>query len=94
MKKELYHISVEIRDDKGKQIKYPDTGYPVGDLKFLWEVRDENHLEHLMKHMYYDLKLLLPTCKISFEASVFNSISDTYMLMYSYYGSEARFVKH
>lgn len=93
MTKEIYNINVEIRDKNHKMFQYP-TGGGVGDLKFLWEVRDEKHLEHLMQDMHKKLSIIMPENKINIEALVFNSISDTYMVMYSYYGSEQRFVKH
>jgi hypothetical protein len=87
-----YAITVEVRDENHKLIKDID-GNPVVDIKFELEVFSEKNLEHRMREIGNNLKVWLPNRDINVEASVFNSISDTYMSMYAFYVNENRYVK-
>jgi hypothetical protein len=89
---EKYTISIEVRDSNGDVIvdendnRHHSIKYDVEMLKS----NMESNLEHLAK----TLKAFMPNRKITIVAYVFNTISRTYMNMFSYYVDENRFVKH
>ena len=99
-KTERYYITVDIRDKDGKLIMHPTSEkyYPLArGLRFDLVVDHEKRYEQLemkMRDFHKELQAFLPTTQIDIEASVLNTISDTYMVMASFYGSESRFVKH
>lgn len=99
VKRETYNILVEVRDENYKMIK----GLSVNkqkivnkpELQFDFSDVTIEQLELRMKQVASTLRAWLPSgYKINIDASVLNTISQTYMTMYSYYESEDRFVKH
>jgi hypothetical protein len=93
MKNEFYNIRLEIRNKDGKLFEHPRAGMFTG-FKFFNKFNSEDHMEHYFRSTYEELKMLMPENKFNFDASVFNSISGTWMCMYSFYGEEGRFVVH
>ena len=97
MSKESYSITVEVRDENGKIIN-SKVGIHIikeTDIKFDFIVANERELEQRMRGISRTLKAWLPNnYQINISASVFNSISSTYMNMFSFYANENRFVKH
>lgn len=89
---EKYHITVEVRDENHKLIK-DDKGSVITGIKFELEVKDDAQLEYRIKDIGNDLKALMPNRNIDIDASVYNSISSTYMSMYGFYVNENRYVK-
>lgn len=99
MKRETYHIQVDVRDESGKVIKGlsadKTTTNPKPSIQFELTVVREEQLEANMKQIASTLRAWIPSgCKIKIEASVKNEISQTLMTMYSFYEGEGRFVKH
>jgi hypothetical protein len=96
---ETYSITVDIRDENHKLIMHPTKeNHPLArGLRFDFVVDEEKCYEQLemkMRDFHKELQAFLPTRKINLEAAVSNSISGTWMVMASFYGSENRFVKH
>ena len=99
MNKETYHIEVEVRDENGKVIKGlsadKSTTNPKPSIQFELTIVREQQLEANMRQIASTLRAWLPAgYKINIEARVENSISQTFMTMYSFYEGENRFVKH
>lgn len=89
---EKYSVTIEARTKDGKALR-DDKGHNRSQLSFDTEILkggEENYLNHLAK----TLKAWLPVNHIIIELSVLNSISGTYMTMYSLYVNENTFVKH
>lgn len=80
--------NITLRDKEGSRI---NTEIPLS-------LEDENnnpsYIEFTTQEMGYLYQILFPTADITVEASKYNSISDTWMVLYSYYHSEKRFVTH
>lgn len=89
---ETYHITVEVRDENHKLIK-DEKGNVITGMRFELEVKDTNQLEHRLKNIGKNLKTWMPNNNINIEASVFNSISSTYISLYGFYVNENRYVK-
>ena len=89
---ENYTVRIEVRDENGKLIL---DEYGNKQISFSYEVEmlTEN-VEFNLRHLSNTLKTWMPERKINIEASVFNTISRTYMTMFSFYVEEDRFVKH
>lgn len=89
---ENYTIRIEVRDENGKLIL---DEYGNKQISFSYEVEmlTEN-VEFNLRHLANTMKTWMPERKINIEASVFNTISRTYMTMFSFYVEEDRFVKH
>jgi hypothetical protein len=92
--RQTFLIEVRVRDEQGKifenekNIKVPTVDFEVS--VYTWET-----LEYRLKTLCREFKTITPKgSSVDLEASVYNSISETYMNMASYYGSESRFVKH
>jgi len=92
MKKENYHIRIEVRDENGKLI-LDEYGHKQISFSYEVEMLTEN-VEFNLRHLANTMKTWMPERKINIEASVFNTISRTYMTMFSFYVEEDRFVKH
>ena len=90
---ELYKIRISVRDEYHNSIKDSD-GLKVLGVQVQLEAEDYGELEVKMKSLCNDLQVWMPTHTIDIYASLYNSISDTYMNMASYYGEEKRFVTH
>ena len=89
---ENYTVRIEVRDENGKLIL---DEYGNKQISFSYEVEmlTEN-VEFNLRHLANTMKSWMPERKINIEASVFNTISRTYMTMFSFYVEEDRFVKH
>ena len=89
---EKFYFTIEVRDKNGKLLldsegnKQISLDYEVAML--------ESNMENELTRLANKLKTFMPNRQISIEVSVFNSISRTYMTMYSYYVNENRFIKH
>lgn len=89
---EKFTIRIEVRDSNGKIFidsngaKRPDFTYDVEMI--------ESNMENSLRYIAKTFKAWMPTSQISIEASVFDTISRTYMSVYSLYVDEDRFIKH
>jgi len=92
MKTENYKFNIDIRDSKGKIILDPE-GNKQFSLSYDVEMVPEN-MEFNLRHLANKLKTFMPKRKINIDVSVHNSISGTYMTMFSFYVNEDRFIKH
>ena len=92
MKKETYTIRIEVRDENGTLI-LDEYGHKQISFSYEVEMLTEN-VEFNLRHLANTMKTWMPERKINIEASVFNTISRTYMTMFSFYAKEDRFVKH
>jgi hypothetical protein len=92
MKTERYKISIEVRDDWGNLIVDED-GNKVTSISYDVDMLPEN-MELNLTRLGKQLKALMPNRIINLDASVHNTISGTFMTMYSYYVNKSRFVKH
>lgn len=88
-------IEVEVRDVNGKlyKDKYGDT--IVNVLKF--EIKDYG--ENLTELACYNIvdkfeAICKEGSKINIEVRYLDEITNTYPLLYSFYGAERKFVKH
>ena len=89
---ENYSVRIENRTKAMKAVRDVE-GNNRSTLSFDANINrgsEEGYLNQLAK----TLKAWLPDNQTSIELSVFNSISGTYMTMYSLYINENRFVKH
>lgn len=89
---ENYTIRIEVRDENGKLI-LDEYGHKQISFSYDVEMITEN-VEFNLRHLANTMKTWMPERKINIEASVFNTISRTYMTMFSFYVEEDRFVKH
>jgi hypothetical protein len=89
---ENYTIRIEVRDENGKLI-LDEHGNKEISISYDVEMLSSN-MEFNLRHLSNTLKTWMPERKINIEASVFNTISRTYMTMFSFYVEEDRFVKH
>lgn len=100
--KETYHISIDVQDANGKYYKDKDGNKRTEIKAELSFDKDANYshgikgaLKSHMTQMGKTMMAWVPEGSIvSVEASVPNSISNTYMVMHSYYANEDRFVNH
>ena len=93
LKTEKYHVEVNIRNEYG-YIPKDEFGNPVPSIKFEKTV-NPLFLDTMLKRIYKDFEAITSEgSDINIEAYLPNSISNTWMNMASYYGSEERFVKH
>ena len=91
-KLEKYKITIEVRDSEGNIIT-DDEGVKHMTLSYDVEMLPSN-VKPNFAYLGRTLKAFMPDRKINIEAYVRNSISGTYMNMFSYYVDEKRFVKH
>jgi hypothetical protein len=91
-KVEKYNISIEVRDSEGKMI-LNELGNKVHDISYDVEMLTSN-MEFNLTHLAKTLKAFMPDRKITICVYVFNTISRTYMTMFSYYVNENKFIKH
>lgn len=92
MKTERYKISIEVRDSEGNLIVDEDDN-KVTSISYDVDMLPEN-MELNLTRLGKQLKALMPDRTINLDAMVHNTISGTYMTMFSYYVNESRFVKH
>ena len=91
-KLEKYKITIEVRDSEGNVIT-DDESVKHMTLSYDVEMLPSN-VKPNFAYLGRTLKAFMPDRKINIEAYVRNSISGTYMNMFSYYVDEKRFVKH
>jgi hypothetical protein len=91
-KVEKYHVSIEVRDSNGKMI-LNELGNKVDNISYDVEMLTSN-MESNLTRLARTLKAFMPDRKINIEVYVHNTISGTYMNMFSYYVDENKFVKH
>ncbi len=99
MEKQTYHIEVQVHDEYGHLIKGlsvdKSTINPKPSIQFELTVTREEQLKSQVKQIASTLRAWLPKgYSIEIEARVENTISQTFMTMYSFYEDEDRFVKH
>ena len=87
-----YTIRIEVRDSEGKII-IDENGNKVTDITYEVEMYEGN-IEFNITRLAKQLKAFMPDRQINIDFNHFNTISRTYMTMYSYYVNEGRFVKH
>jgi hypothetical protein len=92
MKTEKYWIKIEVRDSEGNMLRN-ENGNKVDDISYDVEMLPSN-MEPNLTRLAITLKAFMPDRQINIGAYVHNSISGTYMNMFSYYVNENRFVKH
>lgn len=93
---EYYKIDVEVCGPTGERL-YAADGHKAIDIKFEWFVRDEAHMEWLMRDLHRTMKGWMPDNQIWIEAGVMHGPDSdprmhTLMKLYAYYGPEDRFV--
>lgn len=91
-KNDTYLITVEVKDSNGNVFKDKE-GNKVHDISFELSFSKDN-AERILTDLANKMKLFMPTNQIEISARWFSDMSETYMLMYSFYGNENRFVKH
>jgi hypothetical protein len=91
-KVEKYHVSIEVRDSNGKMI-LNELGNKVDNISYDVEMLTSN-MESNLTRLARTLKAFMSDRKINIEVYVHNTISGTYMNMFSYYVDENKFVKH
>lgn len=88
------HYSVIIRNVNGKLCK-DSRGLNVTSFLFEEDERDADMVERRCKTEFRDYQAV---CKegsqIDIEVRYFNEFTKTYPLLYSFYGTENKFVKH
>ena len=89
---ETYSITVEVKDSNGN-VFINEKGNKVHDFQFELSFSKDN-AERFIRDLANRLKVFMPTNQIDISARWFSNISETYMLMYSFYGDEDRFIKH
>ena len=89
---ENYKINIEVRDSNGAMILNED-GNKIDNISYNVEMLTEN-MEFNLRRLSRTLKAIMPDRLINIEVYVHNTISGTYMNMFSFYVSEDRFVKH
>lgn len=89
--KRNYSFVVKVRDKDGKLIPCDETTDNTRISFDLAELTDKQVISHL-KSTGKTLKAWMPDRKITLEAYVLDSISETYMHLFSWYDDEV--VKH
>jgi hypothetical protein len=92
MKTEKYTITIEVRDSNGK-IMLDENGTKRDSISYEVDMLTSN-MEFNLRYIAKSLKTWMPNNNITIEASVFNTISRTYMTMFSLYVNEDRFIQH
>lgn len=90
---EKYNIVIEVRDSEGKLITDSEGAKQLALFDYWIEIPTRDMESYLTK-LAITLKAFMPDRQINIEVYVHNSISRTYMNMFSYYVDEKRFVKH
>jgi hypothetical protein len=91
-KLENYKINIEVRDSEGKII-LDENDNKCLSLSYETEMLTSN-MEFNLHQLANTLKAFMPDRQINIEVYVHNTISGTYMNMFSFYVSEDRFIKH
>jgi hypothetical protein len=88
-------IDVQIRDAKGKLYKDRD-GNPIARIA---KLEINNNGEEMIKSFCQQTSknfeaISKEGSKVHIDVMYYDSISDTYPIIYSFYGAENKFVKH
>lgn len=90
----MLKYDIEITDSKGKLYK-TCKGKSATKFTFTDDSENEDVINLICQYTYDDYKAV---CKkgsqINIEVKSFNTISNTFMVLYSFYGDENKFVKH
>jgi len=88
-------ILVEIRDQQN-QVITDSEGNKVSDFKFNeeWNEITDELAERSLKRYYKQFKAISPESNINISLLQLNTYSQTYPCLYSFYGSESKFIKH
>lgn len=91
-----YNYNVELRDKDGKlYIGSKGNKLTSNTFRFTDNTDNENLIELICRDTFDNYKAI---CKegtnINIDVMVFNTISNTFMLLYSFYGAENKFIKH
>jgi hypothetical protein len=89
---ERYKVNIEVRDSNGAMIINED-GNKIDNISYNTEMLTSN-IELNLRLLSRTLKAMMPDRLINIEVYVHNTISGTYMNMFSFYVSEDRFVQH
>lgn len=97
MEREQYFITVEVRNENGEIIENQIGIHTIKEKEINFEIsaKDSSDLEYRVRQIARTIKSWLPKdYEINITASVYNSISNTYMTMHSFYVNEDRFISH
>jgi len=91
-----YHYNIELRDKDGKfYLDSKGNKLTLNTFRFVDHTNNENLIELICRDTFDNYKAI---CKegtdINIEIRVFNKISNSFMLLYSFYGAENKFIKH
>jgi hypothetical protein len=89
----MYNIEIEVRDSNGKII-CDENGHKFISLQMDFNYSNVSLLELEMIKIGKTLIVWMPQNNIEIKASIFNSISGTWMCMFSYYANQKRFIEH
>ena len=91
--KQLFY-SIEVRDKEGKLYKN-SNGNNICSFDFESEDKNESSVKSICERAFRNYQAI---CKegsqINITVSYFNSFSNSYSLLYSFYGAENKFIKH
>jgi len=89
-----FHIEIKVRDKNGKIFRN-EKGVKATSIDVEATVYTWVNLEWILKNLCRNIKTISPKgSDVNLSANIYNSISQTWMNMASYYGNENRFIKH
>lgn len=89
-----FKYSIEVRDENNKQFMDVTTGKKAGYFHFYEKEEDENFVKLICEREFRNYRAISGSSNINIEVSVLNSFTRSYMVLYSFYGAENKFVKH
>ena len=87
-----YSVSIEVRTSDNKLIRNNDNN--LCSYLHFDAIIEQDGEENYLNNFANKLKVWMPDNIINIDLSVLNSISGTYMVMYSFYANQKRFIKH
>jgi hypothetical protein len=78
-----YSITIEVKDKDGKRIVDKDGEYQIS-INFDTHEMTDTQIQSILKSHFRTLNAWMPDHKIVVKASVFNSMTRTYPLIFSY----------
>ena len=88
------HYNIEVRDKDNNLYIDKDGKKVINRFMFEDNETNDNLIERICKGNYKAYNAITGSENINISVSSYNSISGSYMELYSYYGKESRFVKH